>query len=431
MWMIALSFILYAQTELWELSPASIGLCESIVFLGLLIGSYFWSYIADGYGRMKSFKTQIFILFFGAVGVTFSYNLAMLVSFAFVMGFAIGGELALGSTVYKEFIPASYSSTIGLLLIGLNSGSLIVDLLAMMACDTHFLGLAAWRWMLMVMLVIEAGFIAIRLNLPETPFFLASKGRMEEAEAVLNQVRSSQISMTNKLGCLKQSLLNADEDLSAVSARPKQETNGAQITRLFSKEFIQPTLTLGAFCFMNDIALIGVLMFMPQILAKVGSGVQTCQSAYMTSAIQQTTCIPACLIAWKLLDTSLGRRWSIVIFTAASGVLMSSMFLVQDFAEVRPIQVIVASSLCISLNYMGWSGLFTMIPETYPTEIRSTGAGWVSFNLKVASLLTPVITGVLLESAGVVPVVFLFAVLMTASGLIAITLKETKGCKTM
>jgi putative MFS transporter len=431
MWMIGLSFILYVQTDEWGLDSASIGMYLSIVFLGEMIGCYFWSYIADRYGRMKSFKTQIFLLFFGAFGMSSSISLAMLVPFALVMGFAKGGELALAGTVYKEFIPASYSSTLGILLLGFNSGTLIVDILAMMTCDLTLPVFAGWRWMFIVMLVIEVGFIAIRMKLPETPFFLASKGRMEEAEAVLNQVRSSQISLTNEKGCLKESLLNADEDLSAVSAHPKQETNGAQITRLFSKELIQPTLTLGAFCFMNDIALIGVLMFMPQILAKVGSGVQTCQSAYMTSAIQQTTCIPACLIAWKLLDTSLGRRWSIVIFTAASGVLMSSLFLVQDLAEVRPIQVIVVSSLCIALNYMGWSGLFTMLPETYPTEIRSTGAGWVSFNLKVASLITPVITGVLLESAGVVPVVTTFAVLMIASGLVGIAMKETKGSNTM
>jgi MFS family permease len=133
MWMTGISFILYVQTDVWGLNPANIGMCLSIVFFAVALGSYFWSYIADRYGRMKSFKTQIFVLSFGAVGVTFSYNIVMLVPFAFVMGFAIGGELALGGIVYKEFIPAFYSSTICILVIGFNSGTLIVDFLAMAA----------------------------------------------------------------------------------------------------------------------------------------------------------------------------------------------------------------------------------------------------------------------------------------------------------
>jgi putative MFS transporter len=430
-WAVAFGFILYVQADEWGLDPASIGLYESIMFFGVLIGSYFWSYIADRYGRMKSFKTQIFILFFGAVGMTFSYSLNMIVPFAFVIGFAIGGELALGGTVYKEFIPASYSSSICILMIGFNFGNLLTLLLAMMACDTQFPGFAGWRWMCFILLFIEAVLIVLRMKLPETPFFLASKGRMEEAEAVLTHVRPSQISLINSSETLQRSLLTANEDSFVAVPSSTQEANKTFILKLFSKDYLRATLTFGAFCFMDNIPLVGVILFMPQILAEVGSGAQSCLLSYMTSAIQQATCIPACLISYKLVDTKLGRRWSIMIFTVASGIFMFSFLLVQDFAGVRPIQIIVVSSLCISLNYMGWSGLYAMVPETYSTEVRTIASGWIAINLKVASLISPFITGALLTSAGIVPVVALFAVLMTAAGLVALAMKETRGNKTM
>jgi putative MFS transporter len=429
--MIGLSFILYVQADEWGLDSASIGMYDSIGFVGQMLGVFFWSNIADRYGRMKSFKSQIFVLFFGAVGVTFSYNVGMVVSFAFVLNFGIGGELALGGIVYKEFIPASYSSTICILVIGFVFGNLLTDLLAMAACGNQFPIFAGWRWMFIVMLVLELSFIAIRMHLPETPFFLASKGRMEEAEAVLNQVRTRQMSITNTGKPLEESILIVNEDFSVIDTPLNPEIQGFLFLKLFSREFLRPTLAFGAFCFMNDIVFISFLMFMPQILAKIGSDAHTCESSYIISAVQQATCIPALLIAWKLLDTSLGRRWSIVGLTLASGVFMIMLLLVQDFGQVKPTQLMVVSSLCLALSYMGWAGIYTMVPEAYPTQIRSTGSGWVTLNMLLSSIVGPFLTGVLMETAGVSTVVVVFAALITGSGIIGLALKETKGSKTM
>jgi putative MFS transporter len=426
MWMIGLSVVLYVQSDEWGLDPVSFALYESLILGGLLLGAYFWSYIADRYGRMKSFKTQVCILFCGAVGVTFSFNLVMIVPFAFILGFAIGGELALASTVYKELIPASYSSTICILMTGFNLGNLIADALAMFACDMQYQGLAGWRWMFMVMLVLEAAFIAIRMKLPETPFFLASKGRMLEAAVVLNYVRPRQICITNTGKPLEETILILREDFAIVDEDPNHGDKESAFLKLFSLEYLRPTLAFAAFGFMNNIALIGIILFMPQILHKMGAEFQSCQVSYFASAIQQATSIPACLISWMLLDTALGRRWSIVIFTIASGVLMICFLFVHNLAQVRPIQMIVVSSLCIALNYMGWAGFYTMIPETYPAEIRGTGAGWVSINLLLSTLVCPIVTGAVISSAGLEPVVAFFAVLITASGLVGLALKETQ-----
>jgi putative MFS transporter len=431
MWMIGLSFILYVQTDEWGLDSASIGMYLSIVFLGEMIGCYFWSYIADRYGRMKSFKTQIFLLFFGAFGMSSSISLAMLVPFALVMGFAKGGELALAGTVYKEFIPASYSSTLGILLLGFNSGTLIVDILAMMTCDMTFPVFAGWRWMFIVMLVVEVGFMAIRMKLPETPFYLASKGRMEEAEAVLNLVRPSQISTTNTGKPLEESILIVNEDFCVVDTPLEQEVSKALVLELFSLEFLRPSLLFAAFCLMNNAAILNLILFMPQILAQVGSGSQTCLLSYTTSSIQQLACIPGCLIACKLMDTRLGRRGCTVMCIGASGVFMLSFLLSHSFLGVRPMQITTLSTLCIALNYMGLSAFFTLVPETYPTKIRGIGLGWITINLKLTTLVSPLITGLFLGSSGVTPVVIAFAVLMLASGLVGLAMKETKGSKTM
>jgi putative MFS transporter len=446
MWIIALNFVLLVQADEWGLDEASKGLYVSIIFVSFLVGPYFWTYIADRYGRMKSFKTEIYVVFLGAVGMTFSYNIGMFMAFVSLMGFALSGDQALGGTIFKEFIPASKSRVISILMVSYNVGYLISALLAIGACDLQLAGLAGWRWMCFVLLVIEAGFIWLRLNMRETPFFLASQGRFEEADEVLNIVSSRQMAITNTGHPLSDSLITRQElksILEPTQETPKpnpqpprtQKSRKLQLIQLF-QDHLRPTLTFGAvssrqFCILNNTAILGMYLFMPEILAGVGAKVQSCSMTFVISSVQQICCIPANILAYKLLDTRLGRRWCIVIFATASGIFMFSFLLVNDFAGVPLSQILIVSSLCVSLNTMGQSAFTTMIPEIYPTEVRSTGSGWVSSCLKVGSIGTPFMTGVLIASSGVTAVVGFYAVLMVSAGVVGLFMKETRGLKTL
>jgi putative MFS transporter len=446
-WIVALNFIFYVQADDWGLNESSKGLYESIIFISFLAGPYFWTYIADRYGRMKSFKNQIYVLFVGAAGMTFSFSLGMFIVFASLMCFAIAGELALGGPVYKEFIPASRSSTMVILIASFNVGYLICASLAIVACDFQLAGLAGWRWMCIVLLVIEVGFILLRLNMRETPFFLASQGRFEETDEVLNIVSSRQMAITNTGHPLNDSLLMREELKSVIDpalATPtqhtqpphKETTHSWQFLRLFYRDHLCTTLTFGAvrprqFSFMLNIPLVGMALFMPEILAGSGSNIQSCSMTFIISSIQQAVCIPANFTAYKLVDTRLGRRWCIVIFTTLSGVFMFSFLLVTDLAGVTLSQIIVVSSLCLGLSYMGQSAFSTLVPETFSTEIRSTGAGWIVLCLKIGSLVSPFLTGVIISSSGVSTVIILYAVLMIGCGMVGLAMKETRGNKTL
>jgi putative MFS transporter len=439
-WLIALNFILYAQASEWDVDSSSKGLYESIIFVSMLIGSYFWSYIADHYGRLKPFKTQILVLFVGAVGMTFSFNIGMFVVFAFVTEFTIGGELIVGGAYYKEFIPASKSSSISILTLALNVGLLLSALLAMAACDFELAGLEGWRWMCIVLLILEVGFILLRLQVRETPFFLASRGRFEEADEVLNAVSPRQISITNTGFPMKESLVAStesfmrDDPQTSREGKPKT-SNKNQFLNLFKGDLLRPTLVFGAvrttqYCFLGNIPILGMTLFMPEIIAHVDPSAQSCFMSFLIYSIQQCAGIPANVIVYRLLDTWLGRRWSLVIFTSLAGVFMFSFLLVSDLAGVFHSQFIVVSSLCIAVCYMAGAAFGTMLSETYPTEIRSTGASWMLMCLKIGSVVCPFITGNIIASYGVSTVIILYASLMTACGMIGLATRETRGRKT-
>jgi putative MFS transporter len=381
---------------------------------------------------MKAFKPQICILFIGALGMTVSTGLLTLVPFAFTMGFAIGGELAVSGTVFKEFIPASYSSRICFLMLGFNLGNLLTSGLAMIFCSSDFPLLAGWRWLCVILLIFEASFILLRLNIPETPFFLASQGRFEEVQAVLNRVSCRQISFSNHGELLRENLPSyvdqSSERIMKMEGRGVVEER-AMICQLFESPYLGATLCFGAvrhrqYSLLNNFPICGVLLFMTEILDEVVS--TSCVTSYMTSVIQQSACIPAAFIVQHAIDTRLGRKWSVIAFTAASGVFMFAFLLVQDF-----IGIVVVSSLCVACNNMGWAAFYTLTPETYPTEIRSTGSGWIALNLKVASMASPLATGAMLKYWGIGPAITLFALMMVTAGASGLGMKETKGSKTM
>mmetsp|Transcript_26156 Transcript_26156/g.46531 ORF Transcript_26156/g.46531 Transcript_26156/m.46531 type:complete len:167 (+) Transcript_26156:877-1377(+) len=166
------------------------------------------------------------------------------------------------------------------------------------------------------------------------------------------------------------------------------------------------------------------MAFMPQIMDGLAS--ESCFESYLLSTIQQLTCFPGAFVIHRLLERGLGRKLSVIIFTVASG---ATMLCIPIFSNIQWVTVL--SSLCICFNYMGWSGLYTIISDTYPTEIRSIGSGWVAFNLKTASILSPYITGMMLQTLGVTSAILLFAAMLLLAGATGCVMKETRGSKTL
>lgn len=72
--------------------------------------------------------------------------------------------------------------------------------------------------------------------------------------------------------------------------------------------------------------------------------------------------------------------------------------------------------------------IILLTAESYPTCLRSFGSGFATGVGKTASLLGPIIAGVVLVLTGNINLVFIYSALfMTAAGLSAFGLKETRG----
>ena len=101
---------------------------------GVLIGCYFWGKFADKHGRIKPFKTTLFISgIFGLVS-SISVDFWMLVIFLFVIGLGLGGNLAVDGVFFLEYLPKNSYWLLTAMSIITVIGSIFVPAVAWLLC---------------------------------------------------------------------------------------------------------------------------------------------------------------------------------------------------------------------------------------------------------------------------------------------------------
>lgn len=109
--------------------------------------------------------------------LTFAPNYICMLILEMFLGFGIGGEVALGGTVYSEFCPPSKAWTLTLLASCWCLGGTISALIAL-CVDLLDLGMMElWRWVFFISMLMEYCFLIIRLFIDESPKFLMSIGK--------------------------------------------------------------------------------------------------------------------------------------------------------------------------------------------------------------------------------------------------------------
>mgnify|MGYP003623732090 CR=1 FL=1 len=178
--------ILFIETGM-SLSPIEKGVVVSSILLGAIIGAACIGTLSDKYGRRKMVLAAAAIFSVGALASAFAPNSIFLIFARVLLGTAVGGASALVPVYLAEMAPAKLRGTLSTL------NQLMITLGILTAYIVNF-GFADsfYNWRLMLgFATIPAVILFIgTLFLPESPRWLLSKGREEEAKAILNNLRS-------------------------------------------------------------------------------------------------------------------------------------------------------------------------------------------------------------------------------------------------
>src|SRR3954468_2003922 len=176
--------------ETLNFSPAQIGLLGSAYLTGAVLGALIFGRLADRYGRKKLFFITLGVYLAGVGLSAFSWDLASFCVFRFITGCGIGGEYAAINSAIDELIPARFRGRVALLINGtfwigaaVGAGAALVVLdPALFAQDF------GWRLGFGVGAVLGLIILCFRNSIPESPRWLFTHGRAEEAERVVASI---------------------------------------------------------------------------------------------------------------------------------------------------------------------------------------------------------------------------------------------------
>ncbi len=173
---------------------ASLGFAVASALLGAAAGALLAGRIADHIGRLMVMRIAAILFFVAALGTGFAPNLWILVFFRIVGGLGVGIASVIAPAYIAEIAPAKLRGRLGSLQqLAIVTGifiSLLVDyIIATVAGSSSadwWLGLEAWRWMFIAMVVPAVAYGLLALTIPESPRFLIGKHRVPEAKEILS-----------------------------------------------------------------------------------------------------------------------------------------------------------------------------------------------------------------------------------------------------
>lgn len=406
------------MAESLDLNSFTQGLVASALLLGAAVGAVTGGRLADYLGRRKNIVYLALLFFFATLGCTLAPNITVMVISRFALGVAVGGASVAVPGYLAEMSPANRRGklvTINELMIV--SGQLIAFIVNAILGNMADVIPEVWRYMLVIAAIPAVLLFFGMLKMPESPRWLVSKNRTDEALEVLRRVRSEEEAQI-ELNEIKESFAKENE---------KEKTTFKNMLQL---KWVRRILFLGI-----GISLVqqgtgvnSIMYYGTQILRDAGFATQAALVANIANGV--ISVLATFLGIWLL--GKVGRRPMLIVgqIGTTSALLLIAIFgnvLVDSSALPYVVLTLTVTFLAFqqgAISPVTW----LMLSEIFPTRFRGIGMGTAVFCMWIFNFLISLGFPVLLDKTGL-SITFLVFV---ALGILLITfaaryLPETKG----
>jgi putative MFS transporter len=405
-----ISFIIAALTAQWGITKGEAGWIASAGFIGMAIGASVGGLLADRLGRRHVFALTLLVYGVATGASALVGGLVTLLVLRFFVGLGLGAELPVASTYVGEFAPSRIRGRLIVILeafwaVGWTASAMI-GYFVIPASD------AGWRWAFAIGALPAVYAIVVRLHLPESPRWLATRGKLAEADLIVSEFEAA-------AGLAPMPPKAADDDDAAASVTAVVGSSaGTRIAALFSRELRARTASLWIVWACVNFAYYGAFIWIPSIL--YADGFDLVKSFGFTLIITLAQLPGYAASAW--LIEVWGRRVTLSVFLAGSA---ASAF---AFGTVSSAGWIIGFGMALSFFNLGaWGALYAVTPEIYPTSLRGTGSGSAATIGRVAAIVAPLMVPVLLSAGGSGLTFAVFGVFFAIAMLAAWGLTDLKG----
>ena len=375
--------ILFIRQDL-HLNALLVGWVVSGVLVGAVFGAAVSGFLSDRFGRRLVVLTQGVVFCIGALGSSLSDSATTLILFRVVLGIAVGGASALVPLYLSEMAPAEARGALS----SLNQLMIVTGILLAYIIDYVFAGSGAWRWMLAIGVAPAVMLIVGMLFMPESPRWLVSHQREDEARMVLAKTRNESV---------------IENEIADIHLMEEQQSAGW-------KDLVQPWLRpvilvgVGLAVFQQFIGCNTVIYYAPTIFNQAGFGASGAIAGTIGTGIVN---FMMTVLAIYLIDRA-GRKPLLV----AGNILMSLSLIVLGLL-IRVLHQAGGSSIsawitviCLTI-YIGafafsWGPVvWVMLGEIFPLKVRGIAMSVASMANWVANLIVSFTFPVLLQAVGI------------------------------
>ena len=368
-----------------DLSTQQVTTLGTIYLFGQVIGALVFGRMSDRLGRRKLFILTLAIYLIGSGIAGLAQDFWFLAVFRFVAGLGIGGEYAAINSAIDELIPSKYRGHVDIAINGTYWGGAALGAFAnIYLLDTSiFAEDIGWRIGFFLGPVLGIAIIFLRRHIPESPRWLMTHGREEEAERTVSEIEASvEKSTGHRLPEVDQS--------KAMTVTPLDKVGFLTIAKVLLKQY--PTRTLvGATMMITQAFLYNAIFFTYALVLTNFFGLKTAETAVYFFPFAIGNLLGPILLG-RFFDTW-GRRQMIFLTYLVSGlVLATSAFLFRADAISATVQVVF---WCVSFFFAsaGASSAYLTVSEIFPLELRSQAISYFFALAQVFGAIAPTIYG--------------------------------------
>lgn len=392
---LAIAQVMPVITPMWGLSSQQVALLIAIGYLGQLFGALIFPAIAEKYGRLRGLCAAIIVFSIFGIGCAFASSYAMFMVFRFLQGLGLGGEVPIGAVYINEITKAKGRGRFVLLFeLAFSVGVVVAALVGRWVVPN-----LGWHYMYIIgcLPIIITPLILTRL--PESPRWLAQQGRDADADSAMTV-------MENKVQAhITEPLPEPQPVVHQVVVKK------GRVGELLSPAYRVRTLTVWVIWFATYFVYYGIGTWLPSLYrSHFNLPLETALSYGMVGNI--CAFIGAALCAF-LVDY-LGRK-KIFVWSFVMSCLMLVILALTGATTAN--QVLIWGSLAWLFAGANSIGLYLYTPEIYPTRVRSIGVGTATAWMRFASMLGPLMIGILI-GYGLPVVCIVFAVLAGLSAIV-------------
>ena len=409
-----------------------LGLAVSLALIGAAIGAYFAGRLADKFGRVRCMLAAAVLFFISAIGSGLPFTIYDFIAWRVIGGIGIGVASIIAPIYIAETSPAHLRGRLGSMqqfaivigiFVALLSNYIIVRISG--SASNLIMGIESWKVMFWVEAIPAFLYGVAAWQLPESPRFLVSKGRMEEAQKVLSMIASVGI---------KEKAQEIEDSFK--THKPAMLSD--LLETVAGKKRIAPIVWAGLGLVLQQLVGINVIFYYGSMLwQSVGFGES---DAFLTSVISSAINLTMTIAAILLID-KIGRKPLLLIgsagMTLTLGILACCFIFGSDasgnLVGNSGIFALLAANFYVAFFAATWGPvMWVMLGEMFNNRIRAVAIAICGLAQWGANFLVswsfPVLVGK--DGIGIGPTYLIYTTFAAISFVfVAKLVNETKGKK--